>query len=164
MVHLVKSIHWYGVYLSRIWTTWFPLFFISEDTDNLNPDMSFQLLIHHFKIQFQLKLDEIQKSLGHDRSGPFSDPCFLPMEIGPCQSFDSRWYFNADKGHCIEFFFGGCDGNTNNFKTKYECEKMCIGDTSGNVILFFALSLFFLIFDKLKDTKWANGCIFQSAF
>merc|ERR1712154_221382 len=56
--------------------------------------------------------------------------CNLPMKIGPCKAFKTRWYYNKinnNRGFCEEFQYGGCDGNGNNFKTKALCEAACRG-------------------------------------
>ena len=53
--------------------------------------------------------------------------CKLPPEVGPCRASERRWAFDATKGNCIEFIYGGCQGNANNFKTKTECETKCGG-------------------------------------
>ena len=36
-----------------------------------------------------------------------------------------RWYFDAEKGGCVQFTYGGCGGNSNNFKTLSECNDAC---------------------------------------
>lgn len=37
----------------------------------------------------------------------------------------SRYHYDVDSGECKQFFYGGCDGNENNFKTKQECFTDC---------------------------------------
>ena len=56
-----------------------------------------------------------------------TDVCEQPKKIGPCKARIPRFYFNSTYGKCKEFGWGGCDPNENNFKTKEECEKICIG-------------------------------------
>lgn len=29
-------------------------------------------------------------------------------------------------GGCSRFWYGGCDGNANRYKTKEECEQICV--------------------------------------
>ena len=33
-----------------------------------------------------------------------------------------RFYFDPSSGTCRQFYYGGCEGNKNNFKTLGECE------------------------------------------
>ena len=51
------------------------------------------------------------------------DICSLPKVVGPCRADFRRWYYNGDK--CVQFTFGGCRGNENNFETEVECLQAC---------------------------------------
>ncbi|XP_015275338.1 PREDICTED: kunitz-type serine protease inhibitor nigrescinin-1-like, partial [Gekko japonicus] len=51
--------------------------------------------------------------------------CRLPAERGPCTMAFVRYYYNVDQKRCIQFTYGGCHGNSNNFETKEECKKSC---------------------------------------
>ncbi|XP_077535962.1 uncharacterized protein LOC144148277 [Haemaphysalis longicornis] len=51
--------------------------------------------------------------------------CMLPQEAGNCVEFRERWYYNAEEGRCHRFYYGGCDGNANNFGSRLECEQVC---------------------------------------
>ena len=48
-----------------------------------------------------------------------------PKEKGPCVDFVDRFYFDIMAGKCLNFKFGGCHGNTNNFETVQECSLTC---------------------------------------
>ena len=37
-------------------------------------------------------------------------------------SLSLRFYFDPSSGTCRQFYYGGCEGNKNNFKTLGECE------------------------------------------
>lgn len=37
----------------------------------------------------------------------------------------NRYGFDSTTGTCIEFVYGGCLGNTNNFQTLEECQQTC---------------------------------------
>ncbi|GAB6024690.1 hypothetical protein CHUAL_009824 [Chamberlinius hualienensis] len=54
-----------------------------------------------------------------------NDPCISQRVVGPCKARLQRWYFNVDERQCKMFYYGGCRGNENNFKSKQECEKKC---------------------------------------
>ena len=54
------------------------------------------------------------------------DVCNLPADIGPCRGYFIKWYYNAERGQCEEFGFGGCQGNGNRFSTQEECEHICL--------------------------------------
>ncbi|CAD6193631.1 unnamed protein product [Caenorhabditis auriculariae] len=53
------------------------------------------------------------------------DRCKLPKERGPCDKYELRFYYNPDLHECKYFFWGGCDGNTNNFEKAEDCEVAC---------------------------------------
>ncbi|VDD84532.1 unnamed protein product [Mesocestoides corti] len=56
------------------------------------------------------------------------DPvCKLPQEVGPCRAGFRRWTYDLSKGQCVQFTYGGCRGNANNFETKEACEAKCGG-------------------------------------
>ena len=46
-----------------------------------------------------------------------NDVCQMPQEVGPCRDFLERYFFDVASGTCKQFYFGGCEGNKNNFKT-----------------------------------------------
>lgn len=53
------------------------------------------------------------------------DPCFLPVDPGPCRGSFQKYYYNTGSGSCDPFIYGGCKGNSNNFMTMQECEAEC---------------------------------------
>ncbi|VDP82363.1 unnamed protein product [Echinostoma caproni] len=50
----------------------------------------------------------------------------LRPEPGNCRAAITRYAFNRATNKCEEFIYGGCGGNENNFKTKFDCELACI--------------------------------------
>ena len=36
------------------------------------------------------------------------------------------WYYDTTEGRCMEFWYGGCDGNQNRFGSREACEKVCV--------------------------------------
>uniref|UniRef100_A0A8C1IVC2 Tissue factor pathway inhibitor n=1 Tax=Cyprinus carpio TaxID=7962 RepID=A0A8C1IVC2_CYPCA len=53
-------------------------------------------------------------------------PCHLEEEPGPCRGLVPRYYFDYKSQECKRFFYGGCFGNANNFKTIKECHERCL--------------------------------------
>ena len=51
--------------------------------------------------------------------------CFEKSDAGMCRALFSRFYHDKDDGECKPFYYGGCDGNNNNFATIEECENKC---------------------------------------
>lgn len=54
----------------------------------------------------------------------FTD-CLLPKKVGPCEAAIPRYYYDSKTNKCEFFYYGGCEGNANNFETKRECEATC---------------------------------------
>ncbi|XP_067682634.1 uncharacterized protein [Haliotis asinina] len=57
---------------------------------------------------------------------PIPKACLLPPMIGLCTGKIIRYYFNYRSGLCEPFVYGGCSPNANNFRTMFECQKMCV--------------------------------------
>uniref|UniRef100_A0A0K8RF10 Putative salivary kunitz domain protein n=1 Tax=Ixodes ricinus TaxID=34613 RepID=A0A0K8RF10_IXORI len=51
--------------------------------------------------------------------------CFEEMEEGNCRARILRYYYESENDTCNPFYYGGCDGNGNNFETMEKCEKRC---------------------------------------
>ncbi|OQR71707.1 papilin-like, partial [Tropilaelaps mercedesae] len=51
--------------------------------------------------------------------------CEQPREAGPCSSFETRYYFDMRTRSCLQFYYGGCAGNQNNFNTLDDCQRYC---------------------------------------
>lgn len=58
----------------------------------------------------------------------YQSVCHMPKKVGPCSTWTPRFYFDAAKGMCQRFSYGGCSGNGNNFKTFKVCQKACGGN------------------------------------
>ncbi|XP_029361065.1 collagen alpha-6(VI) chain isoform X2 [Echeneis naucrates] len=52
--------------------------------------------------------------------------CFLRQDAGGCQNYTMMWYFDTEQNECSRFWYGGCGGNENRFKTQEECENLCL--------------------------------------
>ncbi|KAL2081279.1 hypothetical protein ACEWY4_023132 [Coilia grayii] len=53
------------------------------------------------------------------------NPCHLPDNPGPCRGLVPRYFFDRRSQLCKRFFYGGCYGNANNFRTLKECQAKC---------------------------------------
>ncbi|KFM65463.1 Amyloid-like protein 2, partial [Stegodyphus mimosarum] len=53
--------------------------------------------------------------------------CSEKSDAGPCKAMFQKWYYDAAKGACFKFIYGGCKGNGNRFDTEEECLKFCKG-------------------------------------
>ncbi|XP_031157288.1 collagen alpha-6(VI) chain isoform X1 [Sander lucioperca] len=54
------------------------------------------------------------------------DSCFLSQDQGGCQNYTMMWFFDTEQRECSRFWYGGCGGNGNRFKTQDECENLCL--------------------------------------
>lgn len=53
------------------------------------------------------------------------NPCQLPEAPGPCRGLVSRYLYDPEIQDCRHFFYGGCFGNANNFRSMNECKTRC---------------------------------------
>ncbi|XP_048244547.1 tissue factor pathway inhibitor 2-like [Haliotis rufescens] len=51
--------------------------------------------------------------------------CQLTRELGPCRALMPRYFYNQATRRCQQFYYGGCQGNGNNFKTRGDCVATC---------------------------------------
>ena len=54
-----------------------------------------------------------------------ADICTLPKKAGLCEDTLPRWYFDGPENRCMPFYYTGCEGNSNRFETRSECETTC---------------------------------------
>lgn len=53
--------------------------------------------------------------------------CGLPKDHGPCHNNETiKWFFDTVYGGCNRFWYGGCEGNGNRFKSEDECKNVCM--------------------------------------
>ncbi|KAM4558878.1 tissue factor pathway inhibitor a isoform 1-T1 [Odontesthes bonariensis] len=53
------------------------------------------------------------------------NPCHLPEAPGPCRGLVTRYFFDSNSQQCTHFFYGGCFGNANNFRSMADCQAKC---------------------------------------
>ena len=51
--------------------------------------------------------------------------CLLPLKRGTCKARHLRYHYNSRTRRCHAFIYGGCGGNSNNFTSRYACERSC---------------------------------------
>ncbi|XP_067241669.1 collagen alpha-6(VI) chain-like isoform X3 [Chanodichthys erythropterus] len=66
------------------------------------------------------------ENLRQDDPSIFEDICQLEYDAGTCSNFAVKWHFNASSGECAQFWYGGCEGNSNRFNTQKDCENRCL--------------------------------------
>ena len=58
------------------------------------------------------------------------DTCSQKRDAGICPGNVPRFYFDKEEGRCQLFTYGGCGGNSNNFRSQNECVAHCGGPSS----------------------------------
>lgn len=56
----------------------------------------------------------------------FADVCALRQDEGSCRQYTLKWYYDTVQNECLQFWYGGCDGNGNRFETKTDCVASCV--------------------------------------
>ncbi|XP_072536172.1 collagen alpha-6(VI) chain [Salminus brasiliensis] len=81
--------------------------------------------------------------------GDSNAQCLLRMDTGIlCGEYVQRWYYDSALDACSLFWYGGCAGNSNRFKTESECIKTCITYSA-------------LVLDK-KEVSTEDECLLQN--
>ncbi|XP_062972353.1 tissue factor pathway inhibitor isoform X2 [Elgaria multicarinata webbii] len=55
--------------------------------------------------------------------------CLLKSEVGTCRGLIRRYFYNKETEECEKFYYGGCLGNENNFRSLKECQDTCQDST-----------------------------------
>ncbi|XP_052272181.1 papilin-like isoform X2 [Dreissena polymorpha] len=66
------------------------------------------------------------------RQNTEEETCSMPPMTGrDCKARMSRYYYDKSRGECLQFIYGGCGGNNNNFQSKADCERECRAGSSA---------------------------------
>uniref|UniRef100_A0A8B9GLI6 Collagen type XXVIII alpha 1 chain n=1 Tax=Astyanax mexicanus TaxID=7994 RepID=A0A8B9GLI6_ASTMX len=53
--------------------------------------------------------------------------CLLQrLDPGPCRNYEIYWYYDSEANACAQFWYGGCQGNSNRFESHDSCKKTCV--------------------------------------
>ncbi|KJH46710.1 Kunitz/Bovine pancreatic trypsin inhibitor domain protein [Dictyocaulus viviparus] len=74
-------------------------------------------------------VDDVTAPRHDERQRPqmptIEEVCRSTQDSGPCKEYSEKFYYNAYKGTCQTFIYGGCGGNLNRFRTEEECMQRC---------------------------------------
>lgn len=57
------------------------------------------------------------------------------MAEGDCGKAEKRFYYEVETNRCLEFLYGGCGGNLNNFISLSDCQEFCRGAANDDAFL-----------------------------
>ncbi|XP_075413464.1 tissue factor pathway inhibitor 2 [Tenrec ecaudatus] len=81
-----------------------------------------------FGLLVLLILSLLGTALGNFATSPAdnnAEICLQPKCKGPCRARIARYYYDRHMQSCQRFWYGGCQGNANNFRTQSACKKAC---------------------------------------
>ncbi|NP_001334976.1 collagen, type XXVIII, alpha 1a isoform X1 [Danio rerio] len=52
--------------------------------------------------------------------------CGQGLDPGPCREYSVMWYYDPQANACAQFWYGGCQGNSNRFETEDICKSTCV--------------------------------------
>lgn len=74
--------------------------------------------------------------------------CRLPPDKGPCRKYTTRFYYDSVNQTCMQFEYGGCEGNENNFQSKEDCSVKCYGTVIQPIFSLFAVTIVGILFQN----------------
>ncbi|KAL3118564.1 hypothetical protein niasHT_005779 [Heterodera trifolii] len=77
--------------------------------------------------------------------------CEMPLNVGNCTEKLTRFYYNSSKQRCFRFFYTGCNGNSNRFRTRNHCKRKCHPD-------FRVSAVFQSERKKAENDRQRNNC------
>lgn len=85
--------------------------------------------------------------------------CLLQVDEGPCKGEIERYYYNTITQKCEVFYYGGCQGNANNFNSYQECQKTCFRIPS-KFSTCLACTFKVLVTFPISESYWmCTGCV-----
>ncbi|XP_051176833.1 tauPI-stichotoxin-Hcr2b-like [Leptopilina boulardi] len=54
-----------------------------------------------------------------------TDVCLQPIEVGICRAEVKSYGFDSTQQKCVQFVYGGCNGNENRFTKLEDCQVAC---------------------------------------
>ncbi|XP_060068958.1 papilin-like isoform X3 [Ylistrum balloti] len=97
--------------------------------------------------------------------------CGLKKDRGPCYEFGAKWYYDSVRKDCYQFWYGGCDGNSNRFESREDCQTECSGytgavggtdvcrlDSERGTCSDYTVRWFYNNEDSRCDRFWYGGC------
>ncbi|KAG8449638.1 hypothetical protein GDO86_016323 [Hymenochirus boettgeri] len=89
-------------------------------------DYVFQLIVTN-SVQLQSSATVTITVLSREQT---EEHCLVPYKTGRCRGSFTRWYYNQQEGDCLEFTYGGCKPNKNNYLRKEDCRQACMNNTA----------------------------------
>ncbi|KAM8841196.1 collagen, type XXVIII, alpha 1a isoform 2-T3 [Spinachia spinachia] len=74
----------------------------------------------------QIKLTAVSSPPTTTDSSLTGEGCSQTLDPGPCRQYVVKWYYDPEANACAQFWYGGCQGNANNFETEASCRSSCV--------------------------------------
>ncbi|XP_041857397.1 tissue factor pathway inhibitor a isoform X2 [Melanotaenia boesemani] len=85
------------------------------------------------------------------------NPCHLPEAPGPCRGLLKRFFFDTSSQQCKQFYYGGCFGNPNNFRSISDCKARC--EDPGELIVSEPVMPLNVTDEKRNDVSHPDICL-----
>lgn len=98
---------------------------------------------HSLKVMSIFRKDA-SDSLSSSEAGPVDPRCNLRLDLGTCRNYSIHWYYDKQSNSCAQFWYGGCGGNDNRYKTEDECKKTCVVRKTGKFSKFTTSNMYII--------------------
>ncbi|XP_067942912.1 carboxypeptidase inhibitor SmCI-like [Watersipora subatra] len=139
-----------NVYMAPYYVSWTAYNKMATDLAQCQRERDALMVAQSFELQQEAGEPVEEDESEEEEEEEVPPMCAMKADSGPCRSYVQRYYYNEDTQNCERFTYGGCNGNTNNFRTKDNCENFCMNSSRPSNVGYCSAQLPHQLFNSVK--------------